>query len=605
MDFPLLVPHPRSLTILPGSFPISSGLEELLNGFTRESLKTVGRYPAGFRVEIPREAFSAPEAYRLEIAQDGIRLTGADPRGLFYGAMTLRQLVRQKDGQGRIPCCRIDDSPDFPNRGVMLDISRDRVPTMDTIRRLVDWWSELKLNQLQLYTEHTFAYPQARVVWENASPFTGEEIEELDRYCLERGMELVPNQNSFAHLERWLVHPEFRHLAESAEGCMDAWGNWRPYPFSLYPGSGESLEFLRGLYDELLPHFKSRLFNVGCDEVYDLGQGRSREECRTRGVGRAYLDFLLQIHAELERRGYRMQFWGDIVLCHPELIPELPRDVVALSWGYEADHPYAEQCRRFAEAGLEYYVCPGTSAWNSIGGRWPNARVNLSSAVVHGLENGASGVLIADWGDNGHWQQYPIAFPGYFYGAALGWCGAANAMLDLHGALSVHLFRDSSGQAARALLGLGEAYEATGVTLRNATIFHALFFDGENQDDARAVAQLSLPGLAAAEEAIRKALHRLERARIAAVDGAELVDELRFTAAHLLHACALGRARLEAPGLEVAKAQPSRLRALATDMESLIERYRALWLARSRPGGLADSAGRLERFLALYRGDGT
>ena len=78
------------------------------------------------------------------------------------------------------------------------------------VERLASW----KINQVQLYLEHTFAYHAHRVVWEHASPFTGEEILALDAFCRERFIELVPNQNSFGHFERWLRFPEYRHLAE-------------------------------------------------------------------------------------------------------------------------------------------------------------------------------------------------------------------------------------------------------------------------------------------------------------------------------------------------------------------------------------------------------
>jgi hypothetical protein len=164
-----------------------------------------------------------------------------------------------------------------------------------------------------------------------------------------------------------------------------------------------------------------------------------------------------------------------IVSRHPKLIPELSREVTALSRGYEADHPHAERCRRFAEAGIDCCACPGTSARNPIGGRWPDAKINLAGATASGLEYGATGPLIADWGGNGQWQQ-------------------------------------------------------------------------------------------------------------------------------LFHACAPGRARLEAPGLQVGEAAVPIRRAPAADMESLIERYDALWLSRSRSGGPPESAGRLERRLARYRG---
>ena len=68
-----------------------------------------------------------------------------------------------------------------------------------------------------------------------------------------------------------------------------------------------------------------------------------------------------------------MQFWGDIILHKPELIPELPKDVIALNWGYDADHPFEKETRAFADAGVPFYVCPGTSSWLSISGRTDNA----------------------------------------------------------------------------------------------------------------------------------------------------------------------------------------------------------------------------------------
>src|SRR5690606_11763612 len=116
---------------------------------------------------------------------------------VFYGAVTLIQLLEQAGAS--LPCLRISDRPDFVDRGVMLDVSRDKVPTMETLYRLVDRLASWKINQLQLYTEHTFAYRHHPEVWAKASPLTGEEILRLDAYCRERFIELVPNQNSFGH----------------------------------------------------------------------------------------------------------------------------------------------------------------------------------------------------------------------------------------------------------------------------------------------------------------------------------------------------------------------------------------------------------------------
>ena len=64
-----------------------------------------------------------------------------------------------------------------------------------------------------------------------------------------------------------------------------------------------------------------------------------------------------------------MQFWADIVQQHPELVADLPDDVIPLVWGYEADSPFDDTCRKLAQRGLDYYVCPGTSSWCSFSGR--------------------------------------------------------------------------------------------------------------------------------------------------------------------------------------------------------------------------------------------
>jgi hexosaminidase len=334
-------------------------------------------------------ALGAPDApdhtqgYRLTIDASGVVVSAADAAGLFYGCQTLRQLMRQRPDH--LPGCVVEDHPDLPARGVMLDISRDKVPNDETLYRLVDQLAEWKINQLELYTEHTFAYRRHREVWAQASPMTPDDVLRLDRHCRDRYIELVPNQNSFGHLHRWLELPAYRHLAEAPEGWVGPDGTWRPVPFSLNPTDPASLRLLDGLYGELLPHFTSLEFNVGCDETWDLGQGASKQACERIGKGRVYLEFLLAIHRLVSAHGRRMRFWGDIIIEHPELVPELPQDVTVLEWGYEADHPFAEHAATFASSKLPFYVCPGTSSWNSIGGRTENCLANIDGAVRHGL----------------------------------------------------------------------------------------------------------------------------------------------------------------------------------------------------------------------------
>jgi hypothetical protein len=222
------------------------------------------------------------------------------------------------------------------------------------------------------------------------------------------------------------------------------------------------------LYDELLPHFSSRQVNVGCDETFDVGQGRSMAECERVGSGRVYLDFLIKIYQEVTKRGFRMQFWGDIIMAYPELVKDLPKDGIALEWGYEANHPFAEHGEKFSQAGLSFYVCPGTSAWNSIAGRTDNAAQN-------GNNYGADGYLITDWGDNGHWQALPVSYLGFAAGAADAWSFQANKDLNIRKALNLYAFLDPVGNMGDMFFGLGNVYHEVGIEPDNASaLFHIL-----------------------------------------------------------------------------------------------------------------------------------
>ena len=309
----------------------------------------------------------------------------------------------------------------YPILGYMLDISRNKVPTMKSLRRIVDVISSLGYTQFQLYMEHTFAYKNHETVWKGASPMTSEEVRELDAYCASRGVDLVPNQNSFGHLENWFRHKEYLHLAEMPEGGVVGWRTFKT-PRALCPTDPRSMKFVEELYSELLPNFRSKLVNVGCDEVWELnkrnGKGRSRAAIKSFGAEHVYLAHLRKVCSLAAKMGKTAMFWDDmIVRAHPELICELPEDAIALDWGYEVGHSHSFEadCAALSKGGRRFYVCPGTSGWDSISGRHFNMKTNVQEAVRAGLRHGAEGCLMTDWGDGGMCQPWLTALPALVY----------------------------------------------------------------------------------------------------------------------------------------------------------------------------------------------
>ncbi len=617
-----LLPQPRALTLTPGHHTLKpdkyilldapqAGQHEFSALWLKNTLREYGdvAYMLSASVTGPARAFGVvlrqvedpaipDQGYRLSITPERITVEANAPAGIFYGVQTLTQVIKQS-GQA-LPCLEISDWPDFPARGYMLDISRDKVPTMATLLELIDRLAEWKINQVQLYTEHTFAYLNHPEVWREATPMTGQDILELDRYCKERFIELVPNQNSFGHMNRWLTNRHYAPLAEVAEEFSTPWG-YETGPFSLNPTDPASFELVKSLYDELLPHFSSRQVNIGCDETFDLGQGRSRELVEQIGKYRVYLDFLLKVSNDLIGRGYTVQFWGDIVQEEPEVIPLLPKGLLALDWGYEETHPFDLECSRFKASGIPFYVCPGISTWCSIGGRTKNALGNLLNAAEAGLKYGASGFLNTDWGDRGHWQTLPISYLGIAVGAAYSWALDANRNLDVVDVLNRFAFEDAAGVMGKLAYDLGEVYRLPGLARGNSSqLFWILQYTDEQLAQAQRksnnysspddmMGRLNFVEDAVLQEAlsvINRILEPLEASRMAGEDAALVKREFAMAARMMRLSCQ--RALLAG--------NPAQFRAKYTvEIAGIINEYKQIWLARNRPGGLKDSILALER----------
>ncbi|MEM1444778.1 MAG: family 20 glycosylhydrolase [Planctomycetota bacterium] len=563
-------------------------------------------------VSISPSAVAHAQGYTLTLSPDAVRIEAHDEAGAFYGRQTLIQIRRQVDEDGSVPCLRIEDWPDFPTRGLMLDISRDRVPTMATLRGFIDGLAQLKINQLQLYTEHTFAYAGHETVWRDASPMTPDEVRELDAYCAARFIALVPNQNCFGHMERWLKHEPYRALAECPDGFVR---DDLPEPFftpeakTLNPLDPGSIALVDDLLEQLLPCFTSNVVNVGCDETFDLGKGKSKSACEEHGKGRVYLDFVKRVHAVCEKHGSTMQFWGDIVLHYPELLSEVKAELpgaVALTWGYELDHPFDKETKAFADAGMDYMVCPSTATFVGIGGRSDVAVGNAFNAAEAGLKNGASGVLNTWWGDFGHWQPWATNSPGIVAGAAASWCGASNRDLDLPAALDTLIFADASRRLGEAVMELGRLRDDLKCNRDNALGWALIRDEAELVDG-----HLKLPWGPTGPittEMLDAALARIERATAGfaladpkRADGPLMLEELRIAARMLTHSAENLKARIDA-GAAHSRGLPNAARSkLQEDAADWLPAYRAAWLRRSRPGGLSDSTAAIERLMGYYQ----
>ena len=611
---PLLLPAPKSLKLLRGWAEVPDeltvcGAAEADPGIVFKSVlpaRAVGDEHAPWvRCQVEPDA-GPPESYTLVIRADSrgspqdptVHITAADGAGARHGLRTLAQLLLQY--QDRLPAVKIEDAPSFQNRGVMLDISRDRVPKMEEIFACVDLFASWKMNHLELYTEHTFAYAGHEEVWRTASPMTVAEVRALDVHAAARGVRLGANQNCFGHMERWLKHARYRPLAEiPAGGSWELWGRRRTDPWGLCPGDPGAIALVEDLLGQLLPNFSGRWVNIGCDETWDLGQGRSREACARDGMIRVYFDFIMKILDCVRRHGFRAGFWADIAFHHPEALALVPEDLTALAWGYEPEAPFDRWCAALRRAGREFWVCPGTSSWCSITGRTFERRGNLAAAARAGKAEGARGYLVTDWGDMGHRQQWPISLHGLAEAAHVAWNAGQAESFDPR-ASSLHAFGDHSLKTGRWLDELGDVDRAlrrvaggVGADGKPRPIMNRSCFFADLHSDWDG------PFRAGDARTWRAFIRRLDElsARLPTTVDGQVQSELRHTVAVARLATERAAMRRDAQA-----ATPQARRALAVRLRELTEEHRRLWLARSRPGGLEDSCRHYERVAAELEG---
>ncbi len=535
-----LFPTPRHLEFLPGACATDAPVQEQLDS-----------------------TITGDEAYRICIRNQGIVLSAGSAVGLRWARTTLRQIRALRPQV--LPCLVIDDAPAFAQRGFMLDLSRDRVPTLATLMALVETIAALKGNHLQLYVEHALAYTGHDAVWSQASPLTLDELAALDRFASSHGVSLNANQNCLGHFDRWLKHPRYAPLGELAVAHLHN-GAWLTEPCTLCPEDPRTLALLADLLHQQLGRCSGPYANIGCDEPWDLGLGRSKAACDRDGRQRVFSRHVAAVAALATGLGKRPMFWCD---PHPNEDDGLPPELVALVWGYEYDEDFATRCQAHRDQGREVWVCPGTATWRSTTGRTSYRRKNLARAAHQGLSAGAHGMLVTEWGDLGHRQPWPTTLFGLAEGMQAAWTGGD---------------RFDAAAAGRAVFGsaelgdwLAELGEVDGVLTQETRNHSACFFEGD------------LPMFDP---------HRFGSCKQWADISAAFSDlAMRLPSSPFAAECRLGldQAQWAADRAVARRGQISdgQRREFAQRMCDLLARYRSQWLSRCGYGGLEDSCARL------------
>ena len=561
----------------------------------------VALWPAGARS--PPALPSLPEqrdeeAYSLSVSPQGLFARGATPSGLLRGVQTAKQLLRANMQDGSIPALEISDWPSLRYRAFQDDLTRGPSTKLDVLKHEVVTGSEAKLNLFTYYMEHQFAFSKHPAIGPENGCLTPDELRRLVAFSQRHGVEVLGNQQSFAHFHHILKHDQYKHLRETG--------------WILCPTREESYQLLDDLYSEQVPLLPFPMFNVCCDETQSLGTGPSKALADEIGVGGVYARHMRRIHDLLkDKYGKRMMMWGDIILHHPDHLSQIPKDTVMLTWGYSARPSFEDQIVPFAESGYEFFVCPGVSCWSRILPDFACAVTNIGNFVRDGVKHGASGMLNTSWDDDGETFFAPN-WHAVLWSAECAWNASTTDIDDFNRRVGAVLFGEPGEHFGEAIRLLSKTHSLPGMDRMHDRRFWQIdtpecpVKEGESRRQARALLEIVDP-----------AIDHLLRAREGTKTNGHVLDYYLFGARRmqLIGRRALGI--LDAAGAYERAAQPGtpateagRLLAESTATTSelrdahagLRHEYERLWHAENKPYGLDRVLARFDGAVAVYDG---
>lgn len=309
-------------------------------------------------LQLEPEAFSSPEAYRLEVTPERVKVTASALQGLFYGMSTFMQLLPAEVESPELveaeaweaPCVVVTDAPRFPYRGLMIDVAR-HFTSVEGLKKHIDMLSTLKINYLHLHLSdyqgwrvEIKKYPKLTEVGskrideygkEYGGFYTQDDIRELVRYASERYVTLIPEIDVPGHsLAAIAAYPELSCTGETYP-VMSRWGG---FPVVFCPGKEVMFEMLDGIFEELCGLFPGEYFHIGGDEcpktvwkTCPQCQRRIREEglkadARHTAEERLQSYAIARCEQMLKKYGKRLIGWDEI------LEGGLAPDATVMSW---------------------------------------------------------------------------------------------------------------------------------------------------------------------------------------------------------------------------------------------------------------------------------
>lgn len=322
----------------------------------------------------------------------------------------------------------------FKELGVMIDCSRNAVPTVETVKETAALLACFGYTYIYLYTEDTYELENNPYFGYMRGRYTKEEIREIDTFCAEVGIELIPCIQTLAHLNQITRYKDYGEIID----CNDI----------LLCGDERTYKLIDDMFSTIEHNFTSRKVNIGMDEAHMIGLGKYLSQhgyVKNFDIMLAHLRRVLDI---AKKHGFSCSMWSDMFFrmaadgeyykyfdkAPEELLGQIPEDVTLVYWDYyhtDYDH-YVSMIE--SHKLLTDKITFAGGAWKWVGFAPLNAYSNLTaeSAVPACRDCGIENYFVTSWGDNGAEALLSSVLPALYRLAQLSYDDGDNDELFRH-----------------------------------------------------------------------------------------------------------------------------------------------------------------------------
>ncbi|HET7101752.1 MAG TPA: family 20 glycosylhydrolase, partial [Terriglobia bacterium] len=353
------------------------------------------------------------EAYELRVTSRGVTIRAHSSAGIFYGAETLRQLIEGEGKQAALPEVEIHDWPSLAFRGTMVDMSHGPLPTVQEIKRQLDFLARWKDNQYFFYSEDSIELKGFPLLGPEGR-FTQDQVRSIIAYARQRHIDVVPCLELYGH-----QHDLFR--LERYSSLSDL-----PHGTEFDPRNPQVMKLLANWINQFADLFPSPFVHIGFDETFQI-QMAVKEGGTGSTPTKLFVDQLNNVARLFEQRGTHVMAWADIMVKYPEIVSQLPAGLIAVPWQYKwapKDPEYQHFLKPLAAEKVPHIIATGVTGWNQAAPDFDTTFQNIDTFLAAGRKSHAIGLMNTIWTDDAQ-ELIRMTWPGIAYGAAASWQTAA------------------------------------------------------------------------------------------------------------------------------------------------------------------------------------